>query len=457
MLISTTRLALLLVAGAVGVSSADEKPCTTHANGKYYDLNPLKANKDYEIKTTGGKTLKINVCQSVRSETFGLKDLDAADVAGFIRQDHGDFAIGKVNTTLTVFETHPRIAMSDGSRCKSKANGEPGDNKASSVINFICDHNTIGSGQPRLYTQLPPGDDEVACSFVIEWKTQYACPASEGGWGFFSFIAGIFIFFLMTYTILGTVYNRYVLGLRGFDQIPQFSIESMKYHASEALDWLRDIAASMNINLGRSGGGGAFGGATRGSANPYSHQAQAGGFGLDEDLEDGMSPNNGGFIRPQAQARTFSRRAETNPVSHQSQVEAERQQQQNSFIPQSHSRTHSLSQPPPPPPKESTQTGNFRRSGTPSSSREERAFMLGDDEEEDLGEELVDVKTPSLPHSTSSSTGPSPQVSSQGGSPLVSVSDGGSGSRSGSASPGEENPTGALRGRDLGDSGVIRL
>lgn len=40
----------------------------------------------------------------------------------------------------------------------------------------------------------------------------------------------------MTYTALGTLYNRYVLQLRGFDQIPQFSVESMKYHAREATD-----------------------------------------------------------------------------------------------------------------------------------------------------------------------------------------------------------------------------
>jgi hypothetical protein len=31
--------------------------------------------------------------------------------------------------------------------------------------------------------------------------------------------------FLMAYAVLGTLYNRYILRLRGVDQIPQFSIQ----------------------------------------------------------------------------------------------------------------------------------------------------------------------------------------------------------------------------------------
>ncbi len=36
----------------------------------------------------------------------------------------------------------------------------------------------------------------------------------------------------MAYTVLGVLYNRFVLQLRGFDQIPQFSVESMNYHGA---------------------------------------------------------------------------------------------------------------------------------------------------------------------------------------------------------------------------------
>ena len=44
--------------------------------------------------------MALNVCQSVKTETFGLKDgIDASEVGGFIRLAHGDFSIGWVSVT----------------------------------------------------------------------------------------------------------------------------------------------------------------------------------------------------------------------------------------------------------------------------------------------------------------------------------------------------------------------
>lgn len=39
------------------------------------------------------------------------------------------------------------------------------------MVEFVCDSSVFGSGMPRLVAQLPPGDDEDACAFFIEWKT----------------------------------------------------------------------------------------------------------------------------------------------------------------------------------------------------------------------------------------------------------------------------------------------
>lgn len=51
--------------------------------------------KDYEIKTPSGQKISLNVCQSVRTELFGLKDdIQAGDVGAFVRRAHGDFAFG---------------------------------------------------------------------------------------------------------------------------------------------------------------------------------------------------------------------------------------------------------------------------------------------------------------------------------------------------------------------------
>src|SRR6266550_3033742 len=119
----------------------------------------------------------------------------------------------------------------------------------------------------------------------------------------------------MAYTIFGTLYNRYVLQLRGFDQIPQFSLESMKYHAREAIDWFKDIMTIMYENSqrrGSDGGGLPFRrpGGSSNAPNPFSHHTQS---------------NVGNeFARPQAnRTESTTRRPDINPVSHQNQVQVE--------------------------------------------------------------------------------------------------------------------------------------
>ncbi|KAF8902188.1 mannose-6-phosphate receptor binding domain-containing protein [Gymnopilus junonius] len=381
-----------LFSGAFG----QENPCTTHDDGKYYDLNPLKSNKDYELKTSTGQKICLNICQNVRSETFGLKDdIAAGDVAGFVRRPHGDFAFGKLNTTLTVIDARPRLVMSNGSRCKAKSDGQPGDARGSSIVEFVCDA-SAGTGVPRLVAELPPGDDEIACAYVFEWRTKSACPTSEGGGisGFFAVLGIIFLALLMTYTVLGTLYNRYVLQLRGYDQIPQFSIESMKYHGREALDWIKDIMAMYNI-------GGSIGGSNSGykgpATNPISHQSQVSGFNAGDDLEEGGSISSvpsGGFIRPQAKrtAPNPFQRADINPVSHQSQVNAQTQSlsfaqsptpTRSSFSPSLDSQSRSI-------PQSARKFIQVPQAREPT--KEEREFMLG--EEESDAEELGEVSMP---------------------------------------------------------------
>ncbi|PPQ72414.1 hypothetical protein CVT24_002985 [Panaeolus cyanescens] len=396
----------------------DGRPCTTTENGKIYDLSPLTLSKDYDIKLPSGLTLSINICQNVKSELWGLKDgLKQEDVGGFVRRAHGDFAIGKVNSSLTIVDGRPRLSLSEGSRCM--VDNKATDIRASSIIEFNCDSSMFGPGRPRLVAQLPPGDDEAGCAFVIEWTTPYACPSSQGGgfWGFIAILAAVFLVLLMTYTVLGTLYNRYVLQLRGFDQIPQFSIESMKYHGSEALDWIRDIAAQFNIGTGGHSHGNYDSLPSAGirTPNPVSHQAQVGGLGP-QDLESTGQQN--GFVRPQRIPSTVNpfQRAEINPVSHHSQ-----------------SLSFSASNPQSPPslahPQPQTPTQPIRQSGN--------EFTLDD---EDDGEELVDVNPPQ-----SSSSPPSQTTPTATNIPHAPTT------------PTSTNTAAAARGRDLGEEGNIQL
>ncbi|TFK69067.1 mannose 6-phosphate receptor domain-containing protein [Pluteus cervinus] len=300
MRVSSLTLTLLLGASA---AFAEDKLCTTYDGNKFYDLNPLRGSKDYEFKTPSGHRLVLNICGRIWTETFGLKDLDAAQIGGFLRRDHGDVSIGALNTTVVVQDSHPRLYLLDGSPCTGGSDSNAP--RISTVIDFVCDTSVFGTGKPRLVASFPPYDDEKACGFAIEWRTQFACPTSGGAWGVIAILAVLTLSLLVIYTILGTLYNRYVLNLRGFDQIPQFSIESMRYHATEAWDWTKDIITAYRANGGFSGYRG-FGNDSY-QPTPTSPSRPT----------SGQEPRNpGGFIRPRPTAAT-------NPVSHHAQSQAD--------------------------------------------------------------------------------------------------------------------------------------
>ncbi|KDQ31574.1 hypothetical protein PLEOSDRAFT_1111859 [Pleurotus ostreatus PC15] len=350
----SSALTLLSVLGGVSLSFAsEEKPCTIHSNGKYYDLNRLKASKDYEFKTLGGHDAVLNVCRAVQHETWGLKTEDPSEVAGFIRKDHGDFSIGKVNTTLTVKDSNLLLTYHGGSVCKS-TDGL----RATTTIKFICDSSVFSAGVPRFEAQFPE-DDDTACGFFIEWRSHYACPTGEGGpWGFFAILIAFALILVMIYLVVGTLHNRFVLQLQGFDQVPQFSLTSMVYHARHAIDWLREAIATGSFHMPNPS-----------ATNPVSHQSSV-----------------QGMPHPQ-HPRPINRsgRPETNPFSHQTQVglgsSAQLDPTKAQALPHSRRRQFDL------------ESGG---------SQEEREHILGVDEGLDE-QELVDV-----PKKTETSPQPPP-------------------------------------------------
>lgn len=240
----------------------------------------------------------------------------------------------------------------------------------------------------------------------------------------------------MTYAVLGTLYNRFVLQLRGVDQIPQFSIESMRYHGSEAWDWIKDIISGLNAGSGGAPYGGRPSGLPSGGLrmpNPVSHHSQNSGTGPsgppnDSDLEVNRGldkSSNGGFIRPQQSKNRGSpfQRLETNPVSHQSQVFAE-------------SLSFSTASPPPSQPQhhhDLPPQGHQLSADSRGSTKEEGDFTPGDDED---AEELVDVSM-LAPHALTSR----PSETSSNADITASSAD----------------MAAAARGRDLGGGDHIRL
>ncbi|GLB43756.1 putative mannose 6-phosphate receptor domain-containing protein [Lyophyllum shimeji] len=373
-------LVALLALGAAGCMAEDEKPCTVHDGGKYYDLNPLKSNKDYELETPGKHLLVLNVCKRPVRETFGMKDVNDAEIEVLAAAEAAAIAL---NTTLSMQESNPRITLSNGSRCKSKS----GDNqlRASTVIQFVCDTAVYGPGVPRLVAQLPPGDDEEGCAFFVEWRTHVACPTNEpgGAWGFFTFLTTLLVSLALVYLVAGTLYNRFVLNLRGIDQIPKFTLEGMRYHASEAIDWIKDLASSATErgsgysgmsteNFGAPSPGGDIlprSAPSTAGMNPVSHQTQA-----SASLSGEGGSGSETFVRPQPSRTTLgaARTTEINPISHQAQTSAQ-------LAPSLPSDASSTPAPPPPVKKEKHRPKPFDLEST----MQEREFMLGGDDDED--------------------------------------------------------------------------
>ncbi|CAE7112007.1 unnamed protein product [Rhizoctonia solani] len=202
------------------VSAADIAPCTGEDEAGYYDLSPLKANKDYTFTSESGRKFSLNVCQGVKSELWNPQHVDKTEtIGGYVRADHGDFSIGTYNTTVKVMNKHPVLIYEHGSTCASATSL-----KASTVIRFICDPAVFAVGSPVLVAQLPPEDDQ-ACAFFVEWRTHVACPTAKsiGAGGFIAVFGAILLAAIMTYLVGVTLYNRYVMGYRGLDQLPTVS------------------------------------------------------------------------------------------------------------------------------------------------------------------------------------------------------------------------------------------
>ncbi|KAG2141079.1 mannose-6-phosphate receptor binding domain-containing protein [Suillus clintonianus] len=227
------------------IALADEKPCTLHHEGKYYDLNPLKASQDYEFKTPGGHSFYLNVCRRMTTDPWSMGVPDNVDVAGIVRKDHHDFAVGLVNTTLEMREKGLMLHLSNGSPCPEEDNIY-----GSSSIRFLCDASVYGAGKPVVISQFPE-DDNQACQYTVEWQTHFACPTGERG-----LISGIIVSLVITMMILlmllivsSTLYNRFVLRKRGFDQLARPS----KAHLLELVDFCMELFRSTVDNVRSSG------------------------------------------------------------------------------------------------------------------------------------------------------------------------------------------------------------
>lgn len=158
--------------------------------------------KDYHFKSPDGAAFSLNVCRALVDDTWNVKVPKPDEVGGTVRRAHGDFSLGSVNTTVDVRAGAPVLTYTGGSECTGDAKGARG----ATVVRFVCDRGFGGatgdgagkgmspiilcrneaddfSGKPEFIAQVPQ-DDENACTFLIEWRTQvwsFLCPLTAAG------------------------------------------------------------------------------------------------------------------------------------------------------------------------------------------------------------------------------------------------------------------------------------
>jgi len=125
----------------------------------------------------------------------------------------------------------------------------------------------------------------------------------------------------MAYLVLGTLYNRFVLGLQGFNQVPRFSFAGMVYHSQQAFEYIKDLLAERSLQLSSNHN-------PVSATNPVSHQSNV----------EGMQGMGLGHRERSWRGRPGGSQQQPNPFSHQAQVglgssPLPKQQNQGLFVP----------------------------------------------------------------------------------------------------------------------------
>ncbi|KAL1722672.1 mannose-6-phosphate receptor binding domain-containing protein [Schizophyllum commune] len=409
MLLTTLLISLPLTSLA---AEPKIKPCTAYdpINDNFFNLAPLKAARDYTFRdeaSDSGTEYLINICRPVETETWhvaGADVIDIGDVGAFVRRDRGDFSMGQANSTLDISPTtgEPRLSYLNGSPCPLD-----GSVRASTIIDFVCSTSDFGAGKPRLTATLPTGASEgERCVFFVEWATHHACPARQpASLSLAALITGLLVALLLTtalYLVCGTAYNRWVLGLNGFDQIPSFSWDAFAYHANAVYAHLRSegfgpvwrhVKTSAARKFSKDNLLDMFERFREATTNLY-EGGQSGRLAL------GHGHGNMGRYgyEPASDRLEEGPPGSVNPVSHQAFVRPEMGSPSPRASPSSHHARLSPRARTSPAPRNRTGDGaRLAPGGVPS---EQTPFMLGqeDDEEEDIARTPVKVpSTPALP------------------------------------------------------------
>ncbi|TFY80586.1 hypothetical protein EWM64_g3419, partial [Hericium alpestre] len=159
---------------------------------------------DYEFTSPSGQKFFINVCKSVIHETWNIS-VDSEKVAGFISKDHGDFAIG----WFPVSDRRPYVRH-DRRSIYLRHIG----------IRISLSHNCL------LRTMEPAPSFWNGARIMPVRRAKKLDSGADCWSAWLNHALDRLIIVLMLGLVGGTLYRRYVLQLRGFEQIPRISFFS---------------------------------------------------------------------------------------------------------------------------------------------------------------------------------------------------------------------------------------
>ena len=117
--------------------------------------------------------------------------------------------------------------------------GQPcgGRGQRSVSYHMVCANNFLSSEPPAFAYESP------TCHYHVVWPTMHACPRSTTGPRFMHIILSLIII----YFVLRTAYNKFLLGIGGFEAIPHLGkIQSCCNFFLDILDFIKGLIPGIN-------------------------------------------------------------------------------------------------------------------------------------------------------------------------------------------------------------------
>jgi len=200
------------------ITEKQQEFCTRNDNGDIwkYDLTSLGlVDKPFMVSDTKwtyhlalcGET-NIEISQDMKGDAIIQTNKDETHIVGTkITARHGG-------------ENWVNFILGAGDNYRHHCNGT----QRKAQIMFICDP-SAGQGKPSILDEA--NSDVDFCFYMFEWPTSLVCPknakGSSRGMSVFNLLLVEFVVIVIVYFVIGVGYKRYVVGARGYEQIPNLA------------------------------------------------------------------------------------------------------------------------------------------------------------------------------------------------------------------------------------------